>query len=406
MKRVVITGMGGVSPIGLSVDEIWENAKLGKNGLKQIEDTVLTDMGIHVAGTIPEYEALDHFSKKEKKNIDRTIQLGVTAARQAAADAKLDQIENRYSIGTCVSSGIGGIQTIEDQVEKGTKKGYKWISPYFIPNAIINLVSGQVAIDLNIKGSCTTVVTACATGTDSIGTAYHNILLGKANVMIAGATESATTYVGLSGFNNMKALSNATDINRASIPFSKDRHGFVMGEGAGVLVLEEYEHAIKRGVKIYGEIISYSSSCDANHITAPDPEAKSAIYGLNDLIKDVNMSEINYFNTHGTSTKLNEKTESKMLNEVFGDHLKNISITASKSMTGHLLGAAGAIEAIITLKSLQENFVTPTINIEEIDEELNVDIVRKPLKKDLKYGISSSLGFGGHNSFLMFRGEK
>lgn len=402
-KRVVITGMGTINPIGSNVEETWTNAVAGTNGIVKLNDEILESMGVHVAGTLKGYDPLEHFSKKEARNLDPVIQYAVVAARQAYEQANLDQVEDRYSIGTIVSSGIGGIYTIQQEITKANEKGYNRVSPHFIPNAIVNLVSGNVAIDLGLKGPCFTVVTACASGTDSIGQAFNNIQNGICKVVVAGASEASVNYIGLSGFNNLRALSNATDPNRASIPFDVERHGFVMGEGAGALVLEEYEHAIARGAKILGEVKGYFTSCDASHITAPDPEGKAAIYAMNKLVDGTDLAKIKYINVHGTSTPLNEKTECKIINEIFKDHKDGLNITSSKSMTGHLLGAAGAVEAIIMMKSINENIVTPTINTQVVDPELNIDIALETKHVELEYGISTSLGFGGHNSMLLFK---
>lgn len=405
MKRVVVTGLGAITPIGLDSQTTWENAKNGVNGIVRINEPEQDEAKIHVAGKIKDYDPLNYFSKKQARKTDLVAQYAMVAAKEAVQMAKLEEIEDRLSIGVAVGSGIGGLETIQRELKKANEKGYARVSPLFIPNAIINTVAANVAIDNDLKGPCYANVTACATGTDNIGTAFYAIQNDQASVMVAGATEAAATESGYHGFNNLKALSNSEDPDYASIPFDKNRNGFVMGEGSGVIVLEEYEHAKARGAKIYGEIVAYSSSCDAMHITAPDPEAVAAIYALNKLVKNakIDTNQVGFINVHGTSTQLNEITESKMINEVFKENTKDLLLTSSKSMTGHLLGAAGAVEAILTILCLKENVVTPTINTKEVDEALGVNVNLELTKLKTDYAVSTSLAFGGHNSMLMFK---
>jgi len=406
IKRVVITGMGTINPIGKNTQEFWENAKVGTPGITLISNHELSEKtGVHVAAELKDFTYTDLLSAKEGKRLDRVSQISLIAAHEAYNDAQLDNVVERDRIGVSVGSGIGGIDTIEQEIDKGRSKGYNRVSPFFIPKTIINLIPGQIAISLNLKGTCTATITACATGTDSIGKAYRDIKHGYQDVMLAGGTEASLTPMALSGFHNMKALATTNNPDRASIPFDKERAGFVMGEGAGILVLEELEHALARGAKIYGEILGYANTCDANHITAPDPEATGFVKALNLVTKEANVapSEIDYFNAHGTSTPLNDKTETYGIKKFFQEHAKNISITSSKSMTGHLLGAAGAVESILTIMSIKEGFITPTINYQVPDEDCDLNITPNVgVAREFNYGINSSLGFGGHNTVLLF----
>lgn len=404
-KRVVVTGMGTINPIGCNVDETWKNAVNGLNGIKKIDNETINDFGVHVAGLVSNYDGLEYFNKKQLRTYDKVVQFAIVAAREAYSQAKLDEVEDRFRISTCVSSGIGGLDTIQKELTTAVTKGYKKVSPYFIPNSIVNLVSGNVAIDLNLKGGCTTVVTACASGTDSIGSAYNNIISGFNDIVVCGASEASVNEIGMTGFNNIKALNRSSDVNNASIPFDTNRSGFVMGEGAAVIVIESYESAISRGVEILGEIVGYNTTCDASHITAPDSEAVGAVRAFETMISrsSIDKNDINYINCHGTSTILNEKTEAVMINKVFKNN-KMPTVTSSKSMTGHLLGAAGALEAIITLKTIKDQIITPTINIKEVDPSLNLNVCLESTKQKINIGVSTSLGFGGHNSMLAFKG--
>lgn len=393
-RRVVVTGLGTVCPVGNDVETMWENIKNGVCGIDEITHFDTTDFKVKLAGEIKNLNVEDYINKKEAKRLDRFSQLAMIASKQAYEDARLNPEEidaNRF--GVILSSGIGGLETIENEKEKGLKKGYERVSPFFIPMAIGNLAAGNVAIMLGAKGACLDIVTACAAGTNSIGEAFKYVRDGYADIMLTGGAEASITPLGIGGFSSMKALSTATDKNRASIPFDAERNGFVMGEGAGALVLEEYEHAKKRGATIYAEIIGYGVSCDAFHMTAPDAEANGAAACFKMALNDAQISadDIDYINAHGTSTPLNDKLETLGVKKVFGEDTK-VMLSSTKGNTGHLLGAAGAVEAIITVKSLQDGFVPGTINYSQPDPECNLDIVpNQGRKQDIQYAMSNSL---------------
>lgn len=405
-RRVVVTGLGTVCPVGNDVETMWENIKNGVCGIDEITHFDTTDFKVKLAGEIKNLNIEDYINKKEAKRLDRFSQLAMIASKQAYEDARLNPEEidaNRF--GVILSSGIGGLETIENEKEKGLKKGYERVSPFFIPMAIGNLAAGNVAIMLGAKGACLDIVTACAAGTNSIGEAFKYVRDGYADIMLTGGAEASITPLGIGGFSSMKALSTATDKNRASIPFDAERNGFVMGEGAGALVLEEYEHAKKRGATIYAEIIGYGVSCDAFHMTAPDAEANGAAACFKMALNDAQISadDIDYINAHGTSTPLNDKLETLGVKKVFGEDTK-VMLSSTKGNTGHLLGAAGAVEAIITVKSLQDGFVPGTINYSQPDPECNLDIVpNQGRKQDIQYAMSNSLGFGGHNACIVLK---
>lgn len=405
-RRVVVTGLGTVCPVGNDVETMWENIKNGVCGIDEITHFDTTDFKVKLAGEIKNLNVEDYINKKEAKRLDRFSQLAMIASKQAYEDARLNPEEidaNRF--GVILSSGIGGLETIENEKEKGLKKGYERVSPFFIPMAIGNLAAGNVAIMLGAKGACLDIVTACAAGTNSIGEAFKYVRDGYADIMLTGGAEASITPLGIGGFSSMKALSIATDKNRASIPFDAERNGFVMGEGAGALVLEEYEHAKKRGATIYAEIIGYGVSCDAFHMTAPDAEANGAAACFKMALNDAQISadDIDYINAHGTSTPLNDKLETLGVKKVFGEDTK-VMLSSTKGNTGHLLGAAGAVEAIITVKSLQDGFVPGTINYSQPDPECNLDIVpNQGRKQDIQYAMSNSLGFGGHNACIVLK---
>ena len=405
-RRVVVTGLGTVCPVGNDVETMWENIKNGVCGIDEITHFDTTDFKVKLAGEIKNLNVEDYINKKEAKRLDRFSQLAMIASKQAYEDARLNPEEidaNRF--GVILSSGIGGLETIENEKEKGLKKGYERVSPFFIPMAIGNLAAGNVAIMLGAKGACLDIVTACAAGTNSIGEAFKYVRDGYADIMLTGGAEASITPLGIGGFSSMKALSTATDKNRASIPFDAERNGFVMGEGAGALVLEEYEHAKKRGATIYAEIIGYGVSCDAFHMTAPDAEANGAAACFKMALNDAQISadDIDYINAHGTSTPLNDKLETLGVKKVFGEDTK-VMRSSTKGNTGHLLGAAGAVEAIITVKSLQDGFVPGTINYSQPDPECDLDIVpNQGRKQDIQYAMSNSLGFGGHNACIVLK---
>lgn len=405
-RRVVVTGLGTVNPVGNDVQTMWENIQNGVCGIDEITHFDTTDFKVKLAAEVKNLNVEDYINKKEAKRLDRFSQLAMIASKQAFEDSKLSIEEIDASrFGVIMSSGIGGLQTIENEKEKGMKKGYERVSPFFIPMAIGNLAAGNVAIMLGAKGACLDIVTACAAGTNSIGEAFKYIRDGYSDIMLTGGAEASITPLGIGGFSSMKALSAASDKNRASIPFDAERNGFVMGEGAGALILEEYEHAINRGATIYAEMIGYGVSCDAFHMTAPDAEANGATACFKMALQDANINpeDVDYINAHGTSTPLNDKLETLGIKKVFGEDTKVI-VSSTKGNTGHLLGAAGAVEAIITVKALQDGFIPATINYSQPDPECDLDIVPNiGRQQDIKYAMSNSLGFGGHNACIVLK---
>lgn len=406
-RRVVITGMGIVCPIGNNLEETWASVKANKCGIDEITAFDTTNFKVKMAGELKNFNVTDYIDKKETRKMDRFVQLGVAASKQAFEDSGLDMAnEDAERCGVIISSGIGGLGTIEAEHSKGLEKTFDRVSPYFIPMAISNMAAGQTAIKYGFKGMCTCVVTACAGGTNAVGDAFHYIRDGYADVMMCGGAESCITELGIGGFTSLKALSTSTDKNRASIPFDKERSGFVMGEGAGTLVIEEYEHAKARGAKIYAEIIGYGATCDAHHITAPAPGGEGGARAMLMAIKDGGITPelVDYINAHGTSTHLNDACETAAVKSAFGEHAKDIMMSSTKSMTGHLLGASGAVEAIFTAMALHDSFVPATVNYQVPDEECDLDIVpNEGREADIKYAISNSLGFGGHNASILFK---
>lgn len=404
-RRVVITGIGTINSVGKDAEQTWDGLKNGKLGISQVEPEITEEIGVKFAGKINDYNPQEYFDKKQIRRLDPTSQLAIIASREAANDAKLDEIEDRSRIGVNITSGIGGIETIETNLLKAAEKGFAKLSPLFIPNAIVNLVAGNVAIELGCNGICVPPVTACASSTDSIGHAAMYIENGMVDVMVTGGAEAATCRSALAGFQNMSALTNGQTVEEACTPFDKNRSGFVMGEGAATLILEEYEHAKARGAKIYGFVEGYGATCDAHHITAPDKEAKMGLLAAQNAIDKagVDINKIGYVNAHGTSTPLNDSGENVLLNKLYTNGEKPI-VTSTKSMTGHLLGATGALEAIATVLSLNEGICTPTIGTKEIDPEIDLNVCLKEAQKiDTEYGLSFSLGFGGHNSVIILK---
>ena len=406
-KRVVITGIGTICPIGNTVDEMWKSIKENKCGIDKITAFDTENFKTKVAAEVKNYNEENYFELKEAKRLDRVSKFAVIAAREAYNDAGLT-LENtdHNNIGVFVGSGIGGFETMQTQIGNNEVKGNKRVSPMFIPMGIANMPAGNVSIDLGLKGESMSHVTACASSTHAIGEAYRTIKHGYEEVILAGGTEAAICTASIAGFENMKALSPAENKDRASIPFDKERNGFVMGEGAAVMVLEELEHAKKRGAKIYGEVIGYGASSDAYHITSPDPESKGAIRAMKRAIDDADIKpeEIEYINAHGTSTHLNDVGETIAIKEVFGDYAKEIKVSSTKGNTGHLLGAAGALEAIICTKALEESLIPATINYNVPDEECDLNVVpNENIKQDLKIVMSNSLGFGGHNGCIILK---
>lgn len=408
--RVVITGIGAITPIGNNINEFWTNTKLGKCGIEKIDkdkyfDT--SDYPVKIAGTIKDFDIEEYIGKKEARRSDRFTHLAIKAADEAVNDAKLNIQElNVDRIGVMVGAGIGGYNTMEDQIGTLVTKGHRRVSPFYIPSSIINSVAGTLSMRFGVKGISESVVTACATGTSAIGNAFRQIKHGYMDIIIAGGTEAAIVPSAIAGFSNLKALSTSENPLRASIPFDKDRNGFVLGEGAGILILESLESANKRNARIYAEIVGYGATSDAYHITAPHPEGIGAAKAMENAINEygIEKSQIDYINAHGTSTLINDRTETKAIKLCFKEHARNLAISSTKSMTGHLLGAAGAVESIVCIKALQEGFIPATIGLNNNDEECDLDYVPNQGRKlFINYAISNSLGFGGHNVSLLFK---
>ncbi|MBQ8857087.1 MAG: beta-ketoacyl-ACP synthase II [Lachnospiraceae bacterium] len=407
MRRVVVTGLGAITPIGNTVSEMWESVKAGKCGIDKITLFDTTDRKVTLAGEVKNYVPEAVLDKREVRKMDRYVQFAMVAAKEAMQDAAIDlESVDTSRCGVIVSSGIGGLGTIEAEDKKGMEKGYDRVSPHFIPMVISNMAAGNIAIAYGFHGMCTCPVTACASGTNAIGDAFRQIRDGYADVMLCGGSEASITSLGIGGFTSLKALCQATDPNRASIPFDKERSGFVMGEGAGILILEEYEHAVNRGAKIYCEVAGYGANCDAHHITAPLEDGSMAAKCMQMAIADAGIKpeNIDYINAHGTSTPLNDKGETKAVKLALGEHAKNVMMSSTKSMTGHLLGASGAVEGIITALSVQNDFVPATINYQVPDENCDLNIVPNlGQNAEVNYAMSNSLGFGGHNATVVFK---
>lgn len=407
-KRVVITGLGCVTPVGTGKDEFWTNIKNGVSGIDKITRFDCTNYQTQIAGEVKNFEPENFISKKELKKMDRFTQFAIVASKLAIEDSELDLNSiDKNRIGTVIGTGIGGVETIEAQSKNLLEKGNRRVSPFFIPMMIGNMAAGQVAIEFGAKGPSTNICTACASGTNSVGDAFKIIQRGDADIMIAGGTEAAVSELAVAGFCNMKAMSTNNDNpKKASRPFDKDRDGFVMGEGCGILILEELESAIKRNAKIYAEIVGYAMTSDAYHITTPAENGEGAARAMMMAIKDasINPEKIDYINAHGTSTYYNDLYETMAIKSVFEENEKNISISSTKSMTGHLLGASGAIESIVCALSIKDNFVPPTINLDNPDEGMDLDYTpNKGKEKEITYALSNSLGFGGHNATLVFK---
>lgn len=406
-RRVVITGIGALSPIGNTAKETWENALNGVNGIDKITRFDNSEFNIHVAGELKDFNIEDYLDKKESRRMDRFTQYAVVASDEAVKDSGLVIDENNNTrVGVWIGSGIGGIQALQDGFKVLYEKGPRRVSPFFVPMMIPDMASGQVSIRHGAKGPNGATVTACATGTNSIGEAFKFIERGQADAMISGGTESPITEMGVAGFQANRALSKSEDPNYASVPFSKDRDGFVIGEGAGIVVVEELEHALERGAHIYAEIVGYGSTGDAFHITAPAENGEGGARAMMEALKDaeVEPEEVGYVNAHGTSTGYNDLYETLALKTVFGTHAPNLLVNSTKSMTGHLLGATGAVEAIIASLSLQNGKVHPTINLTNPDPECDLNYVPDgTVESDIKYALSNSLGFGGHNASLLFK---
>ena len=411
-RRVVVTGLGTINPVGNNVNDFWKGIEENKCGIDNITLVDTTNLKTKLDAEIKNLDEEKYFDAKQIKRLDRVSKVAIIAAREAFENSKITKENTDFNnIGIFVSSGIGGLITIQSQCEILVEKGNKRVSPLFIPMSIANMPAGNIAIELGLKGESVSIVTACASSTHAIGEAYRTIKNGYEDVILAGGSEASICTMGLSGFENMKALSSSTDKNRASIPFDKNRDGFVMGEGAGCIVLEELEHAIKRNAKIYAEVVGYGATTDAYHITSPDPTGEGAARAMERALNDakIKITDIDYINAHGTSTSLNASTETNAIKRVLEkegklDEKDSLLVSSTKGNTGHLLGAAGVVEAIVCIKAIENSLVPATINYREKDEECDLNVVpNKNIKKDLKYVMSNSLGFGGHNASIIIK---
>lgn len=403
-KRVVVTGLGIVSPLGNDVNEAYQNAIDGKNCVENVESFDTSDLKVKIAAQVKDFDAEKYLSRRDIRRQDLFSQYAVYASLEALKDAGLDENHDPYELGVILGTGMGGMQTFAKDLNRAFKGGYGKIPPMFIPMIIPNMASGNVAIAADAKNHSTAVTTACAAGTHAIGDAFRHIQHGYAEVMIAGGTEAGVNPYTLAGFNALSALSTEENPHIASRPFDKNRNGFVLGEGAGILILESLEHALNRNAKIYAEVIGYGSTSDAYHITAPSGEG--ATRAMKQALQDANIkpTDVDYINAHGTSTPLNDKFETQAIKDVFEDHAKALKVSSTKSMHGHALGGTGGIEAVLTIKTIEKSIIPPTINYETVDEECDLDVVpNKAIKHDVQVAMSNSLGFGGHNAIILFR---
>ena len=407
MRRVVVTGMGAITPIGNSVDEFWQGIKAGKVGIDEITKFDTTDYSVKLAAEVKDFVAKERMEFKAAKRMSPFSQYAVCAAKEALEQSGLDLTkEDPYKVGVSVGSGIGGMKDMEEENKKLLERGPGRIKPLLVPMMITNMAAGNVAIAFGAKGKCINVVTACATGTHSIGEAYRSIQCGEADVMIAGGTESSITPLGVAGFTSLTALTKTTDKTQASIPFDKKRSGFVMGEGAGIVVLEELEHALNRGANILAEVVGYGATCDAYHITSPAEDGSGAAKAMELAIKEAGAKpeDVDYINAHGTSTHHNDLFETRAIKLALKEAAKNVKVNSTKSMIGHLLGAAGGVEFITCVKSINEGYIHQTVGLTEPDEELDLDYVRgQGVETNVDFALSNSLGFGGHNATLAVR---
>ncbi len=404
MRRVVVTGMGAVTPIGNSVGEFWDSVKQEKTGFAPITRFDTTDYKCKLAAEVKDFDPERYMDKKAARRMELFCQYAVAAAGEAIKDAGLDmEKEDPWRVGCSVGSGTGSLQAIEREHVRLIEKGPSRVGPLFVPLMISNMAAGNVSIMYGLKGKSLNVVTACATGTNSIGEAFRSIQYGDADVMVAGGTEGAVTPVGIAGFSALTALSDSTDPERCSIPFDRDRNGFVMGEGAGVVILEEMEHALQRGAHIYAEVLGYGCSSDAYHITSPAEDGAGAARAMLNALKDggVAPGELTYINAHGTSTHHNDLFETRAIKLAFREHAGDLKINSTKSMIGHLLGAAGAVEFITCVKELEEGFIHRTVGLRESEEEMDLNYCRESFHEETPYALSNSLGFGGHNASIL-----
>ena len=405
-RRVVITGMGAITPIGNSVEEFWNGIKEGKTGFGPITYFDTADYRCKLAAEVKDFDPAQYMDKKSARRMEQFCQFAVAAAGQAISDAGLDmEQEDPYMVGCSVGSGIGSLQAMEREYDRLKEKGPGRVGPMLVPLMISNMAAGNVSIAYGLKGKSLNVVTACATGTHSIGEAYRTIQYGDADVMIAGGTESSITPIGIAGFSALTALSFSEDPERASIPFDKERNGFVMGEGSAIVVLEELEHAKRRGAKIYAELTGYGCSSDAYHITSPAEDGSGAATAMLNALKDggVEPEELTYINAHGTSTHHNDLFETRAIKLAFGEYAYDLKINSTKSMVGHLLGAAGAVEFVTCVKEIQEGYIHRTVGLRETEEELDLNYCRDSYKEEVPYALTNSLGFGGHNASLLLK---
>lgn len=406
-RRVVITGMGAVTPNGNNVDTFWNSCKEGKVGIDRITKFDTSDFKVKLAAEVKDFRAADHMDPKAARRMEPFAQYAVAASGEAMEDAGINmEAEDPYRVGVIIGSGIGSLETVEATYDKVLEHKVNRVNPLTIPKMISNMAAGNVSIQFGLKGKCENVVTACATGTNCIGDAMRTIQYGEADIMLAGGTESCICPTGVAGFQQLTALSTETDRMRASIPFDKDRNGFVMGEGAGILVLEELSHAQKRGAHIYAELVGYGATADAYHITSPCEDGSGAAKAMEIAMREAGIepAQIDYINAHGTSTHHNDLFETRAIRLAFGAHAENVQINSTKSMIGHLLGAAGGVEAIVCVKSIQDGFVHRTAGTKETDPECDLHYtIGGPVEKKITYAMSDSLGFGGHNAVLVFK---
>lgn len=405
-RRVVVTGVGAVSPVGNDAETTWKNLVDGVCGIEEISAFDTSDLKVHIAGTVKNFDPTEYIEKRDVKKTDLYCQYAIAAAQQAVDDSKILGTVDENRLGVYIGAGIGGLNTFVENTVALHENGPRKVSPFFIPKMIGNIATGNVAIRFNAKGVSLSVMSACATGTNSIGEAFHAIKAGYADAIIAGGAEAVVAPLTIAGFQNMKALSTNPDPKKASRPFDKNRDGFVMGEGAGILVLEEYEHAKARGAKIYAEFAGYGNTCDAHHVTAPDPEGAGLARAIEIAFDEAKISDDAqvYINAHGTSTHLNDLTETLAIKKALGSKAYDASISSTKSMTGHMLGATGAIEAIAAVLAIRDGIIPPTINLDEPDEKLDLDYTpNKAKKRNVDVAASTNLGFGGHDACVVFK---
>lgn len=408
-RRVVVTGLGAVTPIGNNVDDFWASVKAGKIGFDHITKFDTTDYKCHIAAELKDFNPQDFMDRKAAKRMEPFSQYAVAAAKQAIDDSGLDiEKEDPYMVGCAIGSGIGSLQAMERETQKLYEKGPNRVNPLLVPLMICNMAAGNVSIQFGLKGKSINDVTACATGTNTIGEAYRSIQYGEADVMVAGGTEGSVCPIGIAGFTALTALSTVDDPTKCSLPFDKNRSGFVMGEGAGVVILEELEHAKARGAKIYAEVVGYGCSSDAYHITSPQEDGAGAARAMTNAMSDagVTPADVKYINAHGTGTHHNDLFETRAIKLAFGDEAANLKINSTKSMIGHLLGAAGAVEFITCVKEIQDGFIHKTVGYETPDEEIDLNYCKDSYEEPVEYALSNSLGFGGHNASILLKTYK